>query len=49
MSPLVSVQIDVSAVAGSPNPCTITFAFEVGDRGDTIVDSAVLLDNLRFE
>lgn len=40
---------DVSDLAGATEPCTLTFEIRVFDRGDSAVDSAALIDNLRFE
>ena len=42
-------EFDVSAEAGSGAPCSLTLEFNVADLGDSVVDSAALLDSLRFE
>lgn len=49
MTGFATVRLDVSAFAGSPDPCVVTFEIRVFDQGDTVVDSAGLIDNLRFE
>ncbi len=49
MTGFQTVAIDVSAFAGSPNPATLTLDIRVFDVGDSVVDSAGLIDNLRFE
>jgi len=41
------VSIDVSSLAGSSDP--ITLSFVVSDVGDSAVDSAALIDNLHFD
>ncbi len=44
-----TVKINVADLAGRPGECGLTFQYEVIDVGDTIVDSAGLIDCLRFE
>jgi hypothetical protein len=44
-----TVKIDVSDLAGQPGECGLTFQYEVIDVGDSVVDSAGLIDCLRFE
>ncbi len=41
------VSVDVSDLAGSNTPLTLSFV--VSDVGDTAVDTAALIDNLRFD
>ena len=49
MTDFKEVFIDVSALAGSPDPCTLTIELQVEDTGDLVVDSAALIDNIRYE
>lgn len=49
MTGFATVRLDVSPFAGSPEPCVVTFEIRVFDQGDTVVDSAGLIDDLRFE
>jgi len=49
MTGFQTVQFDVSALAGTGMACSLSFAIEVRDVGDSIVNSAGLIDDLRFE
>lgn len=48
MTGFATVRLDVRALAGMPD-VTLTFEIRVSDVGDTAVDSAAVIDNLRFE
>jgi hypothetical protein len=45
--PWQQVSIDVSSLAGTDQPLTLSFM--VSDVGDTVVDSAALIDDLHFD
>jgi hypothetical protein len=45
----LTVRLDVPSLAGMTKPCSLTFEMQELDGGDTIVASAALIDNLRFE
>lgn len=49
MTGFATVRLDVSGAAGTPETCSLTFEIRVFDQGDSAVDSAALVDNLRFE
>jgi hypothetical protein len=45
----LTVRLDVPSLAGMAKPCSLTFEMQELDGDDTIVASAALIDNLRFE
>lgn len=44
-----TIRLDVSDMAGQIDGATLTFEIRVSDVGDSSVDSAAVIDNLRFE
>ena len=48
MTGFQEVLVDVSAAAGLPLTCTLTFEIQVFDVADAALDSAGLIDNIRF-
>lgn len=49
MTGFKTASIDISSLIGDETPCSLQFEFQVYDAIDTVVDSAVLIDNIRIQ